>query len=153
MNRLFLCLAILLLAVAPALAQNGGPKIAIEHAWARATPGKIGGVFMTIVNKGSVDDRMIAAETPVAAKAELHRTIEEKGVMEMRPVPALEVKAGVSVELRPGSFHVMLFGLKEPLTEGRSFPLTLTFEKAGKVETTVSVEKAGAMGDMPGMKM
>jgi hypothetical protein len=139
--------------ISPAFAQTSASRVEIQHAWARATTTKTGGVFMTIVNKGTADDRVIAAETPVAAKAELHRTIEEKGVMEMRPVAALEVKAGVSVELRPGSFHLMLLGLKQPLTEGQSFPLTMILEKAGKVETTVTVEKAGAMGAMPGMKM
>ena len=40
--------------------------------------------------------------------------------------------------------HVMLMGLKAPLKQGESFPLTLTFERAGSVEVMVSVEKIGA---------
>jgi copper(I)-binding protein len=75
--------------------------------------------------------------------------------MKMRPLPAVDIKAGGQAELKPGGMHIMLVGLAAPLKEGQTFPLTLTFEKAGKVEVTVTVEKAGAMGDraMPGMKM
>jgi hypothetical protein len=53
-----------------------------------------------------------------------------------------------SVTLKPGGLHVMLTGLKQPLSEGQSFPLTLTFEKAGAIETTVKIAKAGAMTGM-----
>ena len=59
--------------------------------------------------------------------------------------------------LKPGAVHIMLVGLKQPLQAGKSFPLTLEFEKAGKREVSVAVEKAGAMGpDQPtggGMNM
>jgi copper(I)-binding protein len=145
MKRLILAAAIVVLASAHGvLAQSGQASIQIEHAWARASAGKTGGAFLTIVNSGGSDDRLIGAETPVAAKAELHRTIEENGIMKMRPVAELEIKAGGKAELKPGGYHVMLTGLTAPLKEGASFPLTLTFAKAGKIATTVTVEKAGA---------
>ena len=66
--------------------------------------------------------------------------------MKMRPVAGgIELPAGQTVELKPGSLHVMLFDLKQPLKEGDSFPLTLAFEKEGAREVTVRVEKIGAM--------
>jgi copper(I)-binding protein len=120
------------------------PPIQVEHAWARATAGKTGGAFMTIVNTGSADDRLISVATPIAEKAEVHRTIEENGVMKMRPVPEIDVKAGDKAVLQPGGYHVMLMGLATPLKQGTSFPLTLTFVKAGNVTTNVTVQKAGA---------
>ena len=55
-----------------------------------------------------------------------------------------------AVVLRPGTTHVMLTGLKQPLKEGETFPLTLDFAKAGKQDVQVKVAKAGAM-DIPGM--
>jgi copper(I)-binding protein len=139
-----------------ALAQSSAP-VEITHAWARATAAtaKTGGAYLTIANKGASDDRLVAVAGTVAAKAELHVTSMDNGVMKMRPLPAVDIKAGGQAELKPGGMHIMLVGLAAPLKEGQTFPLTLTFEKAGKVEVTVTVEKAGAMGDraMPGMKM
>jgi len=95
----------------------------------------------------------------VAGEAQLHTTITDNGVMKMRPVSAIDLKPGASVTLKPGGMHVMLMDLKQPLKNGDSFPIALTFEKAGKVNATVKVQKAGAMsggmdmGDMPGMNM
>jgi len=73
----------------------------------------------------------------------------------MRPITDVPVKAGGSAEFKPDGMHIMLLGLKHPLKAGDHFPLTLTFEKAGTVQTRVTVTKAGAAGpgSMPGMKM
>lgn len=133
---------------AMALAQTA--TIQIDHPWARATTGQTGAIYMTIKNAGSADDRLVSAATPVAGEVQLHIEINDNGVMKMRPVPAIDVKPKGQTTLKPGGLHVMLIGLKQPLKQGESFPLTLSFEKAGKLEVSVVVEKAGAMG---GMKM
>ena len=138
-----------------ALAQTQ-PTIAVTGAWARATPGgaKTGAAYVTVTDSGTSDDTLVGAATPVAAEAQLHTMTEENGVMKMRPLAAIAVKPGSPVVLKPGGMHIMLMGLKQPLTEGQTFPLTLKFAKAGTVETTVKVAKAGAMSgtDMGGMK-
>jgi len=149
---------ILAIALGPAAPAETGPAtIEIVHAWARATAAsaKTGAAYFTITNKGAAADKLIAAASPVAAKAELHTTIMDNGVMKMRPVAAIDVEAGGQAELKPGGMHLMLLDLKAPLKEGQTFPVTLTFEKAGKVDVTVTVEKAGAMRDHSshGMKM
>ena len=82
------------------------------------------------------------------------------GVMQMREVAdGLNVPAGGSVTLKPGSYHVMLIGLKRPLTAGETFPLTLSFAKAGNISVTVPVQamnatqdKGGGMSGMGGMQ-
>ena len=99
---------------------------------------------MTIMNHGAAD-RLISAAAPISAKTELHTHINDNGVMRMRKIPAIDLPAGETVTLKPGGLHVMFMGLKAPLQEGGSFPLTLTFEKAGTVTVQVSVKKAGAM--------
>jgi periplasmic copper chaperone A len=146
-------LCLLVLGTAAASADTG---IEIDHPWARATAGSAatGAVYLKIVNHDG-DDTLVAASTPAADKAELHVSSTENGVMKMRPLPDVAVKAGGSVEFKPGGMHVMLLGLKQPLKAGDSFPLTLTFRKAGTIATTVKVQKPGAQapGDMPGMKM
>jgi copper(I)-binding protein len=71
--------------------------------------------------------------------------VMEQGVAKMRPVEGgLEIKPGETVELKPGSFHVMLTGLTQPLEKGQKVKATLRFEKAGKVDVEYSVEAAGA---------
>lgn len=147
----FLCLT----ATASASAQTNSP-IEIAHVWARATQAsaKNGAVYLTLMNHGTSDDRLTGASTPVAAKTQLHITVNENGVMKMRPIADVPIKAGGSAEFKPGGMHIMLLGLKHPLKAGDSFPLTLTFDKAGAVETMVMVEEAGAPSNtMPGMKM
>lgn len=123
-------------------------EMSVTDAWARASAGmaRAGAAFVTITNSGSSDDRVIAAQAPVSDVAELHTHIKEGDVMRMRPVEDIPVKAGETVVLKPGGLHVMFMGLHEGLKEGQTFPLTLTFEKAGAVETTVTVGAAGAMG-------
>jgi copper(I)-binding protein len=144
------------LVAAPAWAQSSA--IAVQQPWARATPGgaKTGVVYMTIVNSGGADDQLVAASTPIAVEAQLHQTSMDNGVIKMRPIAALDLKAGATVKLAPGGYHLMLDNLKQPLKDGDSFPLTLTFAKSGKQDVQVTVAKIGAMqpdamGGMPGM--
>ena len=131
-------------------------SIEVTNVWARATPAaaKSGAAYLTIVNKGASTDKLVAAESPVAGKVELHKTVNDNGVMKMLPVDAVTVKPGAKVTFRPGGYHVMLIELKQPLKQGDSFPLALTFVKGGKIEVTAKVGKVGGMGpDMKGMKM
>ncbi len=157
MRTLITACAVALGLLGPALAQNAtAPTIEIMSPWARATPGgaKNGAAYMTIVNKGKEANRLIAVATPAAKMAEMHRTVSDNGVMKMLPVEGVDVKAGSQAVFKPGGYHVMLMDLTEPLVEGSSFPLTLTFAKAGKIEVTVKVQKVGASSpDMGGMKM
>jgi copper(I)-binding protein len=88
----------------------------------------------------------VSASAPVANKVELHTHIKDGPVMKMREVASIEVGPHAKVALKPGGLHIMMIGLKKPLEKGSHFPLTLTFEKAGKMTVEVTVEAAGAMG-------
>lgn len=133
----------LALGVGAASADNG---IRIDGAWARATPAaaKTGAVYLTITNTGGAPDTVESASTPAADKAELHEMKMENGVMEMRPVPSLTIAPGKSLVLKPGGYHLMLIGLKAPLKEGQTLPVTVVFTHAGPQQVTVSVAKIGA---------
>ena len=138
------CFLALSLATA-AFAQESG--IRVDGAWARATPGaaKTGAVYLSITNTGKTADRLIAVSTPVAAQAETHTMKMENGIMEMRPLGPVTIEPGKTFAFVPNGNHIMLVGLKAPLKEGNTLPLTLTFDHAGTREVTVSIAKIGAM--------
>lgn len=121
--------------------------LTIGHPWARASAGPVrnGAAYLTVHNAGDADS-LVAISGDVAERAELHTHLMEGDVMKMRRVDAVEVPAGGTAALEPGSFHVMLIGLAQPLKEGESFPLTLTFRDAGEVTVEVKVEAVGSMG-------
>jgi copper(I)-binding protein len=154
--RFLFAVPVLLALAGPAFADEGA--IHVADAKARPTaPGGTGVVYMIVMNHGTADDDLTGLSTPVADKAEMHRTTDMNGMSHMEAVADLPVKANAAVTFGPGGLHVMLTGLKQPLKLGDSFPLTLSFAKAGAVTVTVSVQqiKAAAkpMADMPGMKM
>jgi hypothetical protein len=145
-RRLLLAVA-LLLAASPVLAHEFKlGSIVVERPWARATPAKVGGAYMTIRNRGRAPDRLVKVTSPAAETAEIHETRVERGMASMHRVEALEVKPGARVDLKPGGLHVMLMGLARPLKEGERLKLVLTFEKAGTIEVEAPVERAGAPG-------
>jgi hypothetical protein len=123
--------------------------LVITQAWSRATPNgaKIGTGYLTIDNKGTTPDRLVGVSTDIAGKAEVHEMAMNKGVMTMRPVEGgLTIDPGKTVKLAPGGYHLMLFDLKSPLKQGEKLPITLQFEKAGKVAVSLDVEGIGAQG-------
>lgn len=116
--------------------------------WARASAGqgKVSGAFMTIVNTGAADDKLVTVATAIATSAEVHETTMSGGVMKMRMLMGgLTIPAGSKVELKPMGLHVMMMGLTRKLIEGETLTLTLTFEKAGSIEVPIPVAGPGAM--------
>ena len=121
--------------------------LVISQAWSRATPGgaKIGGGYLTIENKGTTPDRLIHCSGDIAGKVEVHEMSMKNGVMTMRPLDnGLTIEPGKTVKLAPGGYHLMMFDLKSPLKQGDKVPVTLEFEKAGKVTVSLDVQGIGA---------
>jgi hypothetical protein len=130
--------------------------LVITQAWSRATPGgaKIGGGYLTIENKGAAPDRLIGGSADAAGKVEVHEMAMNNGVMTMRPLDkGLMIEPGKTVKLAPGGYHLMLTDLKHPLKQGDKLPITLEFEKAGKVQVSLDVEGIGAQGPAGAGKM
>lgn len=142
--------------------------VEITGVWARTTAAGAtnGAAYMVITS--DTDDRLLTASAPatVAARTEIHETVMadggmtdesmsgdsmssstmagdsghgSMGEMTMRPVDGIDIEAGTPLELKAGSYHVMLFDLASPLEAGSTFDLTLTFEKAGTRVVTVEV--------------
>lgn len=114
-------------------------EVSINDAWARATvPGQpVGAVYMKISSPTAT--RMVGVETDVAKHVQVHNMQMEGGVMKMREHGQLDVPAGLTVELAPGGLHLMLLGLKRPLSAGENVTVKLTFEDAKKARNTSEV--------------
>jgi periplasmic copper chaperone A len=136
--------ALCLLAAAAAQAQ-----VEVTDAWARATGKgqKVTGVFMNLTAKKAT--RLVGVKSALTPVTEVHEMKMDKDIMKMQAVKALDLPAGKTVSLKPGSYHVMLMDLKAPLAEGDHAVITLLFEDAAGVKTQQEVHavaKKGAMG-------
>ncbi len=101
--------------------------------------------YLVISNSGAIDRQLVKAESPAAQAVELHEHRNENGVMKMREVGGIAIKAHGQVELKPGGYHLMLIGVKKPLKEGDSVTITLVFDDGSRLAVEAPVRKA----DMP----
>ena len=145
--------ALLMWAAAPAaLAQRTGD---IEVTRAQALPSipgaRNGGGFLTLVNHGKQDDKIVSAASPVCGHVELHTMSMENNIMRMREVGDIPVPAGKTLRMQPGSgYHLMFMDLKAPLKEGERVPVTVKFAHGGQMELQLKVEPRDKIaGDAP----
>jgi copper(I)-binding protein len=143
------------------------PVIAVSHAWTRpvSNTNEAAAVYFEIDNSGDGSDQLTGAQTPAAEKAEMHTSQMQGDMMQMRGVSSVDIHADEHVAFSPGGLHLMLTGVKNKLSEGDHFPLTLEFGKTGAITVDVAVTEKGlaapgaktgdksmgdkGMGDMP----
>lgn len=122
-----------------------GPLV-IDHPWTRATPkgAPVAGGYLKVTNTGTTPDRLTGGSADVAKRFEIHEMSMDGGVMKMRELKnGLEIAPGATVELKPGSYHIMMMNLSRPLAKGDRVKGSLTFEKAGKIDVEFAVEAMG----------
>jgi hypothetical protein len=153
MNTLFRRFA-LLLAVAATLPAYAGEAadVSVADPYVRMVPPgtPTTGAFMVVKNDGSTDRKLVRADSPVAKAVELHNHINDNGVMKMRQVKEIDIKAKSETALKPGGYHVMLIDLKQALNEGETVPMTLTFDDGSTRKIDVPVKMPQAMMQMDG---
>jgi len=155
MKRPLIVLTLMLSAVLADTALAADPALSIQEPYVRLAPpnAPATGAFMVIKNSGNDDRKLVKAESPVSKIVELHNHINENGVMKMRKVPSIDVKAHGEAILKPGSYHVMLIEMNQPLTEGQTVPITLGFDDGSTLEVTAAVRKLQmTMPTTPAMK-
>ena len=135
-RRHFLLLGTTMLALAacgPA-ADTAPPKITVEKAWMRVPPGgrDVSSAYLVIVNEGGADT-LVSVSSPMADDVQMHISEMRDDVMSMREEETVPIPAHGTVNYQPGGRHLMVFGVREGLKAGDEVPLTLTFERAGKV--------------------
>jgi len=155
-----LAAALAALLTAPSRAEDvKAGDLVITQAWSRQTPSgaKVAGAYLTIENKGTSADRLISGSADAAGRVEVHEMAMDGGVMKMRPLDkGLVIDPGKTVKLAPGGNHLMLMDLKSQFKQGDKVPVTLEFEKAGKVNVSLDVQGVGAQapgGDHSGGHM
>ena len=145
-----------LLAAATIAGAAASAQTTIKDPWVRGTVAqqKASGAFMQITSANG--GKLVSASSPIAGLVEVHEMAMDGTVMKMRAIPALDLPAGKTVELKPGGYHVMLMDLVKPLKDGETVPLQLTFEdKAGKkqtVEVKAAVRPLAGSGAPPAAK-
>lgn len=125
-------------------------ELDIAHPWLQELPPNAPTVaaYFVIHNNGKTADRLLSVDSPISGKAELHEHLMQKDLMKMQQVPSVEIPAGGTITFAPMAYHVMLMELKDRslLSDGKRFPLTLHFEKAGNLTVDVAVQKQPPAG-------
>ena len=146
MTRSLIQRTLLLTAALPLLSLAADRALRIADPYVRLVPpnAPASAAFMVISNSGSAPRQLLKAQSPVAKTVELHTHVADHGVMKMRPVASIAVDAKGQVELKPGSYHIMLIDLKQPLSEGDSVPITLIFDDGSSQQIAAPVRKIQA---------
>jgi len=118
-------------------------QISVQDPYVRLAPpgAPATGAFMVLKNSGDKDVKLVKADNPASKVTELHNHINDNGVMRMRQVPAVDIKAKGEAVLKPGSLHVMLIDLKAPMKEGDVVPITLSFDDGSSKQVEAKVVK------------
>jgi copper(I)-binding protein len=118
------------------------PTLSVADAWVAITPkgAKVAAGYMLVANTGADEDKLVSAVSPRAARVEIHQMSKTGQTMKMRPVKSVAVPPGAAVVLEKGGLHLMFMDIDAPFASGETVPVTLTFEKAGKVELTLAVK-------------
>lgn len=135
-------LALLIAACSGGSSGSGGGSMSAADPWVRYTgPDVAAGGFMILENAGDADDALVSASSPDFGSIELHETVEGgDGMMAMQPVASIPVAAGGTTELKPGSYHLMLFEPTGEIEIGQTVEITLAFEQGGTVTVQAEVQ-------------
>jgi len=145
LKKLFVLAALLLPACFAHAHEYKAGALEIAHPWSQELPPNAPTVaaYFIIHNTGKSADRLLSVDSPIAAQAQLHEHVMQGDLMKMQQVPSVEIPAGGTVTFAPMAYHVMLLNPRDRslLSDGKRFPLTMHFEKAGDVTVEVSVQK------------
>jgi copper(I)-binding protein len=146
LRLLFALLAVSTLAAAAHAHHYSLGSLVIGHPWSRPTVSGMptGVAYLSITNNGALEDTLVAAHSPAAARIEFHRSSFEAGMARMRPTGTLVIGPSATLTAEPGGLHLMLVDLKTPLTAGTTVPLVLQFRSAGEITVQLVVEPQGS---------
>jgi periplasmic copper chaperone A len=101
---------------------------------------EVSAFYVTVHNHGSEPDALLSASSEVATTGVLHETMWRDGTTVMQPQAQFDIPAGGTLEMKPGSWHIMLLGLKQALSPGDTVQVLLIFQKAGPMSVEAVVK-------------
>lgn len=118
-------------------------QVEIANAWVKESiPGAMNGAgYLELTNTGDSEIVLIGVKTPAAGRSEVHEHVMANGMMKMQHVHHLAIPAGETVVFQPGGYHLMMFGVKQPLRVGDTVPFVLEFGDGASVEFGAKVVK------------
>jgi hypothetical protein len=152
-NKLFFGLVFVLLTACattmPQTRQMGtsasSGNIAITNAWTRQNAGPNSAAYMVIENKAATADMLVAGSAKNVGKVTFHETQTKDGVSLMLPIKdGMTIPAKGKLELKPGSFHIMLEEIKENFKVGETLPIVLKFQSGAELSLNLPIFEPGA---------
>lgn len=144
--RLLVAIGLSLALTAPGIGQEStASAIKISGGWSRVAPpgAPVLGGYVSITNGGDEPDRLVSVTSPISDDVQIHVSAVVDGVAKMRQVTeGVDIPAGETVSFEPGGLHLMLLKPKSRPKEGETIPLTLTFEKAGRIDIELAVARS-----------
>jgi len=138
-------ISLIVMTIANAQTKVGNLQIVKPSARVTAPGQSISSAYLTIENKGTTADRLVAVNFARAKEVQLHEMKMDGDKMMMRQMTGIDIPANGTVELKPGGYHLMLMGLDSPIKDGEQLKMTLQFEKAGKVDVVFPSQAMGGM--------
>lgn len=119
-------------------------EIKIENSYIRATPPNINNsaAFLTINNTSNKNITLLKVKSKISSHVEIHTSSMKNGMMSMYQIKELNIPAKSKVSLKPGSFHIMLIGLKDKtLKINDEYEFTLVFSDQKELKIIIPVKK------------
>ena len=119
---------------------NTKSKLVLLKGWAKAADkGGMSGAFGILKNPSTKPITVIGAASPVASMVQVHEMAKNAdGQMVMQEIAGgLTIPAKGSVELKPGSNHLMFMGLKQDVKPGQMVPVTIIASDGSRIRVKV----------------
>jgi hypothetical protein len=131
-------------------AGSAADNVSVNDPYVRLMPPgqNVTGAFAVFKNADDKDHKVVRADNPLSRATELHTHVNEDGMMKMRPVKEIDIRARGEAILKPGSLHIMLLDIKQALKEGDIVPITVTFEDGSSKKFDAPVRKIQIMAPM-----
>lgn len=101
--------------------------------------------FMTMHNPDANDVKIVSVQSEQFEEVQMHLSVTEKGIARMLPQKILIIPAQGDLQLKQGSYHLMLFNSISPLKAGDKVALTINLADGSKLPVIAEVKKAAGM--------
>ncbi|MDD7804209.1 MAG: copper chaperone PCu(A)C [Endozoicomonas sp. (ex Botrylloides leachii)] len=140
------CIGLALLVLTGGCQQSKTEGITYSDNYIRApiANGSTSSGYITLVNETGHPIKLtgLSIASTIAEKAGLYGYVSSDGKTKMYKVASINLPIGKPVALLPGGYHIMLMGLKHPLTPATDIAVTFEFSNGEKLVVAMPVKAA-----------